>query len=398
MNHEVAETAIPHPPIGRMRRRLRVGIVADFLEEHWPSMDLIADAIKEGLVENHSTEFMTVLIRPPMRLSRISGKGASKIRRNFVRVLNRLIFYPAQLTSIRKQFDLFHIIDHSYAHLAHWLPPERTVITCHDLDTFRSILEPSNERRLIPFRLMASHILSGLGRAAKVICVSDATKRDLLRFGLSDPRRVSVVPNGVSSVFSTESHYESDCAAAQLLGRRTNPEILHVGSSAPRKRVDRLLQILARLRGGFPNLRLIQVGGAISPLYRRLAEDLGIASSIVSLPHLDSSTLAAVYRRADLLLLTSDAEGFGLPVVEAMACGTPVLVSDLDVLREVGGTAIDYAGRDDLESWMRLSSRILKEDRPGRARRRRLGLERAGHFPWDESVRRIAALYQEMVE
>ena len=81
--------------------------------------------------------------------------------------------------------------------------------------------------------------------------------------------------------------------------------------------------------------------------------ELGFGDAIVVLPALDRSTLAAVYRRCALLLMPSEREGFGLPVLEALACGTPVVASDAPALREVGGYAAAYCPVDDLEAWHR---------------------------------------------
>src|SRR4249920_1021309 len=92
-------------------------------------------------------------------------------------------------------------------------------------------------------------------------------------------------------------------------------EILHVGSNAPRKRVDRVLQLTADLVRQDPRVRLVRVGGSLTDEQQRLARDLGVTDRITILPPLDDRHLASLYRRTALVVLPSDREGFGLPVV-----------------------------------------------------------------------------------
>ena len=127
-----------------------------------------------------------------------------------------------------------------------------------------------------------------------------------------------------------------------------------------------------------------------------MAVDLGIADRITVLPFLDRAVLAAVYRRATLALMTSDREGFGLPVVEAMACGTPVVASDIAALREVGGDAASYAPSAISMRWRHTVTQLLdeKDARPVEwARRRDAALARASLFSWSAYARRMEALY-----
>jgi glycosyltransferase involved in cell wall biosynthesis len=125
-----------------------------------------------------------------------------------------------------------------------------------------------------------------------------------------------------------------------------------------------------------------------------------VGDSVAALPFLDERVLAAVYRRADLLLQTSEREGFGLPVVESLACGTPVLASDLPVLREVGGGAATYRTVADVEGWAEAAARLLAERlcEPERwDERRARGVSHAARFSWAEYARRMAAIYQSLV-
>jgi glycosyltransferase involved in cell wall biosynthesis len=176
-------------------------------------------------------------------------------------------------------------------------------------------------------------------------------------------------------------------------------DLLHVGSTVPRKRIDALLRIFAGVKGTFANARLIRVGGPFTEEQNAMVARLGLAGSIVVLPHLERPALGAVYRRAALTLLPSEREGFGLPVVESMACGTPVVASDLPALREAGGTSAYYCPMSDIENWTARITTLLRErcDNPtGWADLCRSASTYAGRFSWGEYARRMTAIYAEL--
>lgn len=380
---------------------MRVAVIGDLLEEGWPSMDLVADMLSAELARGHGREVSADLVRPALR-RHLSRAGEDRGHRfNADRGINRLWHYPRHLGRLRHRFDRFHVVDHSYAHLVHALPAGRTVVTCHDLDTFRCLLEPRSERRSLAFRWMTRRILAGLGRAARVTCDTAAIRDELVARELVEPARVRVVPNGVDALCSPRPDPEADAAAATLLGEPAagSVELLHVGSTAPRKRLDVLVEVMARLRPSLPGAHLLRVGGALPPELERRARTLGVAEAIRTLPELGRPVLAAVYRRAALVLQPSEREGFGLPVLEAMASGTPVLASDLPVLREVGGTAAAYLPVGDVDAWAREIGELLAEraHRPEDWRRRRDEcLARAALFSWERYAQRMVEIYREL--
>jgi glycosyltransferase involved in cell wall biosynthesis len=375
---------------------LRVAVLADMVEERWPSMDLVAEMLVQHLAQEHADTVSAQLIRPPMR-RRFSADGTARDWRFAAdRLMNRFGDYPRLVRRLHSQFDVFHVVDHSYAQLVHALPAERTLVTCHDLDTFRAVLEPEAERRSPAFRLMTQRILSGLRRAGHIACDTDATRDGLVaRIGI-DPARTTVVHNGPHPSCTPRPETTADAQAARLLGRRAGVDILHVGSTIARKRIDTLLQVFAAVRLAHPDARLVRVGGPFTAQQRAMARDLDIESAIVVLPFLDRSTLAAVYRHCALLLLPSEREGFGLPVLEALACGTPVIASDIDAVREVGAETIVYCPPDDVECWIREVTEAVEErtHEPQRwAERRTAGISRAAVFSWARYAAQVVPLY-----
>ena len=216
----------------------RLAIVADFKEECWPSMDRVAESLFRELsqVENIYVE----LIRPKMvRVFSILPKfRTNNTALNLDRLLNRFLFYPLKLFTVRRQFDIFHIIDHSYSHLVHVLSPNISIITCHDIDTFMCLINPETDHRNLPFRLMTKFILSGFKKATWIHCVSRSTFDDLLRNKLAEKSLASVCHNGVDDTFFTPS--EEISAPSTLT-------LIHVGSTIPRKCIEFLLNVFAAL-------------------------------------------------------------------------------------------------------------------------------------------------------
>ena len=376
----------------------RVAVVCDYPEEGWPSMDYVGEMILAHLESRHGGEFRLTRVCPPFhhRVARWPVIGRARSARNADRLVNRFWDYPRALRCI-DAFDIYHLIDHSYSHLVHALPRNRTIVTCHDLDTFRCLFEPEREPRAFWFRAIAGRILSGLRKAAAVACVSEATRDGLRAQGLMPAERLHVVPNGVDPAFTPNADPAADAEAARLLGPRASPELLHVGSTIPRKRIDVLLAVFADVRRAAPGARLVQAGGAFTADQARQATALGVADALVTLPFLDRATLAAVYRRASLVLLPSESEGFGLPVVEALASGTPVLASDLPVLREVGGHVASYAPVGDIPAWTEAVLEILAEPPPSAAARRASGLARARLYSWSDHADRLEEIYRDVL-
>jgi glycosyltransferase involved in cell wall biosynthesis len=376
---------------------LRVALCADFPEEQWPSMDRVANELTVHLRQNHSGEVELTPVGPPF-VRRATRIVRSRPAFTIDRALNRWWDYPRHVESIASGYDVFHIVDHSYAQLVHHLPSHRTVVTCHDLDTFRSVLRPDQERRSAPFRKATRRILTGLQQAAWITCDSAAVRDELLGFGLVSPERVSVVPVGVGEKFSPAADETADRAAARQIASRAGAiELLHVGSTIARKRIDTLLAICAALVPHVPNLHLVRVGGPFTVRQQRMIEELGLADRVSVAGFLDERTLAAIYRRAALVLQPSEREGFGLPLLEAMACGTPVVASDLPVLREVGGAAVEYCPVADTDAWVRVVSALVDERRRDPVRwsaRQAAGRARARCFSWSQFADRLTDIYQ----
>lgn len=358
-------------------------------------MDLVGDMLFENLAEHCRGQVAPSQLRPSFQ---DPNATSGKLGRNAGRWMGRFVYYPRWLRTQRDSFDLFHVVDHSYSQLIRHLPRGRAVVTCHDLDTFRCLIEPAADKRPMWFRAMARHILDGFQQAAHVIAVSAATRDELVRYRLAPAERISVIPNGVHPACSPVPNAQADREAVERIGASGGPVLLNVGSTIARKRLDMFLRVAAAVRRDVPDVRIVRVGGS-TPELSRLAAELDLERSMVNLAFLDRAALAAVYRSATLLLQNSEAEGFGLPVIEAMACGCPVVASDIPVLREVAGGAAGYCPVGDVDAWRDTVVSALAEHAeapdPWRLRRSR-SLEQATRYSWAENARLTAEVYRKV--
>lgn len=363
-----------------------LAILCDYREEVWPSMDLCAEAIVRGLAAAPGLGLTPVQVLPPFRrrFGVLPGGRASALR-NADRLLNRMWDYPRHARRMAPSCELFHVADHSYAHLVLALPAARTGVYCHDLDTFRCLLAPQLEPRPAWFRAMARHILTGLQQAAIVFYGTEAVRAQIEQAGLVRPERLVHAPLGIDPELTRAT------AAAQLPPAVRRPFLLHVGSCIARKRVDLAIDALAAARARRPDLLLVQVGGTFTAAHRAQLARLGLADAAVQLRGLATAALGELYRQTELVLQPSDAEGFGLPVAEALACGAPVLASDIPALREVAGGAALFAPAGDGRAFAQLAVEVVsgRISPPPRDRR----LAQGSRFSWEAHVRTIAAAY-----
>lgn len=365
---------------------LRLAVVRDPRAEGWPSMDLCADELLAHLpprvaAADLDPPFPRWARRLPLARHRRAALNAD-------RLLNRHLVLPMFLRRRAADHDFFHMVDHSYAHGVLALPPGRCGVYCHDLDAFRSVLEPLTEPRPWWFRRLAARTLRGLRAAAVVFHGTAAVRAELLRHALVDPARLVHAPYGVAAEFTPEP---GTPVVMPNPGVPPGPFLLHVGSHAPRKRIDVLLDVFAAVRKHVPAVRLVQVGPPWSPALADRIDRLGIGAGVVRFAGLSRVQLAELYRRAAVVLVPSEAEGFGLPVIEALACAAAVVASDIPALREVGGDAAIFRPVADVPAWAAAVSAVLAD--PAAAPPRDTRLSRAARFSWQEHARVIADTY-----
>lgn len=364
---------------------MKLAVFCDLYEEGWASMDLVSDKLVEYLRRMPEVEVESVRPRLP-RLFRDERRGSSGALRSASTAglaFGRFLEYPPYVLARRPHFDFFHVADHSYGHLALLLPADRCGVYCHDIDAFRPLLPGSRASRVQ--RSMAHLALLGTRRARVVFHSTLAVRSEILERGLLPERLLCHAPYGIAEEFSPEAR------ATDTAVPNERPFLLHVGSLIPRKNPQFLLRVfedLVRLR---PEFDLVQIGGAWEPAQREFIERRGLAGKVRQIQRfLTREELAAHYRAASLVVMPSTAEGFGLPVIEALACGAPVLASDLPVLRQVGGEATLFAPVNDADAWRESALSALRGEGPDRKRR----LAWAGEYSWSRHAQTILDAYR----
>jgi glycosyltransferase involved in cell wall biosynthesis len=373
----------------------RLAILFDYPEEHWQSMDLCAQMLLQQLQAEHGEMFQCERVCPEFRwrLTRLLSQH-QRVAYNGDRLLNRFWDYPRYLKQRVAEFDLFHVADHTYAQLVHKLPAARTGVFCHDIDAFRCLVEPKQEPRPQWFQAMSTRILQGLQKAAVVFYSTTAVRQQIEQYDLVNPARLIHAPYGIGAEFSIGTEL-SDAQVRQVLAQvGENPFILHVGSCIPRKRIDVLLDVFAALKTNDPNLRLVKVGGDWTQSQWQQISQLHLSEAIVHLQGLSRRAIAALYRRATVVLLPSEAEGFGLPVIEALACGAIVVASDIPVLREVGGDAVVYCAIADISAWVTTIQQLLQCSASAPTLTQRLA--QAQNYSWSSHAQIVAQAYQQL--
>ena len=265
------------------------------------------------------------------------------------------------------------------------------VVTVHDLALVRfPELGTPALRRIVGLARPAT------AAARLVLADSESTARDLRDlFGVS-PGKIRVVYPGC------DAHLPAPTveAARQRLGQRFGlaaPYLLHVGTLEPRKNLPRLLGAYARVRasgGDVPLLVLAGGRGWAAEAIERAVAALGLADAVRFTGAVEREDLAALYAAAELVVYPSLYEGFGLPVVEAMACGAPVVTSNVSSLPEVAGDAAVLVDPRDEAAIAAAITELLRDDR-ARAELRRRGLARARKFSWARCAEQTWTVYEE---
>lgn len=291
-------------------------------------------------------------------------------------------------------FGLVHLTDQALGHHVARFHKAATVVTCHDVMPWflpgyfagaaegfvkRSFLRPS---------------VRGMLRARHLVCVSATTAADVARLYDYDPSRITVVPNTVDDLFVPgERTVGDDSAPFDVLPG--GPRILSVGHSGPYKNLELLIEALAEdcLAGAC----VVRAGASLTRGQRTLASRRGVAERIIEVGRVSDPILAHLYNACDVLAQPSRYEGFGIPVVEAMACGLPVVSSDGGALPEVAAGAarivpLARGAPGDARAFAGALAEVI-DDAHLRASLRAAGLDRAQHFRPAEVMPQLGRVY-----
>jgi glycosyltransferase involved in cell wall biosynthesis len=235
-------------------------------------------------------------------------------------------------------------------------------------------------------------ILRGLKKARHVICVSEATRAELIRLTGLPAQRISLIYNGLNYSYAPLCESDVERGGAEVEARR--PFLLHVGGNQWYKNRLGVLQIFAHLQGmiSSPPMKLIMVGKPLTHEMRAFVSLNGLHDRVVELTKTTNSDLQVLYSNAVALLFPSLREGFGWPIIEAQACGCPVFTSDRIPMTEVGGNAAIYLDPTDPAG----AAAVIANSLNRVSQLREAGLENIKRFSSAAMIGSYSSLYQQL--
>jgi glycosyltransferase involved in cell wall biosynthesis len=349
-----------------------------------------------GSLASYARHLAAATAAPTIEVDGCSGTFGHRFVSGYaLRRLRREVGAVRELASA--DAPLLHFTSHHLARYGPWTG-KPYVVTVHDLMRHRDWRDRGRETPLIHRpnlrdRLYLRLDAAGLRRADALVAVSQHTRRELVDVLGISPARVVVIPEGV------------DCHAFRPVPERLlgDPYILYVGSEQPRKNLDTLFRAFVRARANVPNLKLVKVGapgGSEAPFRRHTLERAratGALPDLVIVGEVTHDELLAWYSGAHCLVLPSRHEGFGLPPLEAMACGCPAVVSSAGALPEVVGDAgVVYGLPDDVGALAEALRRVVSRPET-RARLSLGGLRRAREMTWEATAGLTRRLWRELL-
>ena len=369
---------------------MKVLLLANYLNDEQESMKRFAALMERGLTRaGHNVR----VVQPKVYAGRLhaSARGFGK----WLGYLDKFVVFPPFLRSAVKWADVVHICDHSNSFYRKYIGSVPHLVTCHDLLAIRSAQgEIPQKQTAWTGRQLQRLILKGLTEAQHIVCVSNATRKDLLRVVDIAENRVSLAYNSLNYPYS---RMETDEAASRLQQLGIDPNqrfLLHVGGNQWYKNrlgVLRIFSILTKLAVG-GSLKLLMVGKPWTLEMRRFVLEQGLSNATLELTGVAEEDLRALYSMASMMIFPSFQEGFGWPIIEAQACGCPVVTSNRSPMNDVGGNAAIYIDPDNPESAAAAVQRTLC----GVAGIRELSLANAARFEGSGMIDSYLSLYDKV--
>src|SRR5688572_17871027 len=311
----------------------------------------------------------------------------------------RTVLESSRNYSVREQFHVPWVLRQlrpDLYHAPHYvLPPAvrcRSVVTIHDCI---HLMFPQYLPNRLAYAYARASMWAAARRSDRILTVSEASKRDILHFFNVPPEKIVVVYNAIDEHFWVTPP-EERVARVRERYQLDHKFVLYVGNIKPHKNLERIIEAFDEVRKDDVDgdLKLLIIGDEISklPSLRRAVHRHKLHKQVRFLGYLPDETLAILYRLASVFVFPSLYEGFGLPAVEAMASGTPVVTSNLSSLPEVTGDAAVLVDPYDVDSIAHGIRRVLTDPALA-AEMRRKGLERAREFSWERSVAQTREVY-----
>jgi glycosyltransferase involved in cell wall biosynthesis len=368
----------------------QVTLFRDFVEDRRTSMEIYADELAAALASLPEPPAVRQYVPCAARLPWHGQPGATEMR------WSRYLRYPR--AAARQQGEVNHVIDHGYGHLLWTLDARRTVVTVHDTIP---ALRWAGKLEGTPrggYPLLNALSLKALRRARWLIAISRSTADDLVAHAGLDPARIRVAPLGLSPRFRTLPIGQRPGLRARF-GLPLHAHLVLISGDAFYKNHATCLKVLRALLADHPQgsapLKLVRLGPRGAEWQRLLAAS-GLAEHVIELQGLPGADVPALYNAVDCLLFPSLYEGFGWPVLEAMASGVPVVCSNAGSLPEVAGDAALQAAPTDVALLAQHVRRCLR-DAQLRASLVARGHAQAARFPWCRHAQAVLEIYDDIL-
>jgi glycosyltransferase involved in cell wall biosynthesis len=385
---------LPSPSLGLSKaRNMRVGInVSKFLDVNTGVGRYTSNLCKSILKTDGKNDYFlyspgrmdNTIIADRTRI-RIKKTGTT-LQNNTLRILWEQVALP--FDSLNDRLDLFHYTDHALSRLQRTRP---IIITVHDIAYIRFPWLLNKSRQIYKKYILKTSIK----KADIIIADSYSTKRDIVEFFRIKEEKIKVVYLGVESRFCPVSNVEE----YRLRNNLPSKMVLNVGTLEPRKNVVALIKAFKELKGrGLKDYKLV-IAGDKGWLYKRIFDEVksnGLQKEVLFLGIVEDEDLPMLYNCADIFVYPSLYEGFGLPPLEAMACGIPVITSNTSSLPEVIGNAGIMVDTDDINALCEAMYNVLKDKELWHQMSNK-GLERAKLFSWEETAKKVLEIYNEVL-
>jgi glycosyltransferase involved in cell wall biosynthesis len=354
-------------------------------------MEVYADNLKANLRRLSQNSIEIEEFRPCM--SRLA-RGLPEFG-NFRMRMNRYVGFPIQARRTRGMLN--HILDHGYAHLLQVLDPKRTVLTVHDLIPILGGLGKIRGVDLSRRRWLSEWTARYYKKAHRIIATSESTTNDLVKYSGCNPELITVIYLGVNSSFRPVPDLKKmECRIALGLPQGNVKLVLITGQQFYKNQVGsiRAMELLQRRYGS--TIWLVRLGRS-SAEWNLTIGNSSLEHQVIYLADLPSDRMPQLYNAVDCLLFPSWYEGFGLPPVEAMASGTPVVTSCVASLREVVGEAGLMVPPDNVVGLAEAIESLL-ENESLRQTQIRKGLDHVKKFNWEKNATMTMEIYNEIIE
>ncbi|MEM3399441.1 MAG: glycosyltransferase family 1 protein [Candidatus Micrarchaeia archaeon] len=344
------------------------------LEKHWASMHVFTQNLAKNLPSGvHVSRPFIPYIRLPL----------ASLERRSISFFKHIVYPNVAHIS---QGAINHITDHSYSFLIKKIDPKRTLVTCHDLiplNFFEESIRDAFLRDISPIR-----------DAAAIVADSKKTKADIVeKLGIEE-KKIRVVPLGVDHErFFPFDEKRKRCTRAKF-GFGSEFVVLHVGSTLPYKNIEGIIHALSLIED---EILFVKVGWDFTAEQKKFIDKKGIRKKISYIGKLKDAQMPEIYNACDLLVFPSFNEGFGLPIIEAMACGLPVLTSNSGGCEETAGDAGILVEPSDAGAIADAIMQVM-QSKDFACEISKKGLKRAAEFSWKRTAEEYMHIYTHIIK